>query len=117
MYKKISVFDFDGCLFDTPIPDEGKKIWKKKKGVEYPHVGWWGRKESLDIHTFNIKPYPLVLNQINDDINNSVIFTVLITSRIEHLRYEIESILSSFKIIPDKILLKQAGKEKNIRVQ
>ena len=47
------VFDFDATLIKTTLPDVGKGMWSSHHGIEYPHVGWWGRKESLDSDVFD----------------------------------------------------------------
>ena len=53
-YKRLICFDFDDTLFHTPLPEEGKKIWKEKTGQEWPHIGWWGKPESIDNEIFEI---------------------------------------------------------------
>lgn len=40
MIKKLSFYDFDGCLVNSPEPEEGKRIYKEKTGDDYPHKGW-----------------------------------------------------------------------------
>ena len=62
--KRLIIFDLDGTLMNTPSPEEGKPLWEKHYGEKYPHIGWWGRKESLDTNVFNIKPIPSVLSQL-----------------------------------------------------
>lgn len=117
MITKLAVFDFDATLMDTPMPDEGKIIWKEKTGEEYPHVGWWGRKESLDTTVFDINPFPSVENALKDAYNNPNTYTVLLTSRLEKLRPEVEKILNQHNIDVDEILLKKTNQEKNERVE
>jgi hypothetical protein len=46
--EELLVYDFDGTLADTPTPVAGKELYWKKTGEAWPHVGWWGRKESLE---------------------------------------------------------------------
>ena len=60
---KLKVFDFDGTLVDTPLPEEGKKLYKRKTGEEWPHIGWWGKPESLDMSIFDM---PVVKSVIDD---------------------------------------------------
>ena len=55
--RKVSIYDFDGTLIKTPEPELGKKIWKEKTGEDYPHKGWWGKRESLDIDIFEHEPF------------------------------------------------------------
>ena len=61
MKKNLVIFDFDQTLMDTLGKEEGLKIWKEKTGQDYPHKGWWGRKESLDLDVFDIEPNEDVL--------------------------------------------------------
>jgi hypothetical protein len=46
---RIAVFDFDGTLSDTPMPDTGRIEYEKITGSPWPHKGWWGRPETLDM--------------------------------------------------------------------
>jgi hypothetical protein len=40
---------------DTELPESGKQIYLDKTGKEWPHIGWWGKAESLDIEIFENK--------------------------------------------------------------
>ena len=55
--KEISLayFDFDGCLGNTPHPSYGKELWSEYHETPYPHKGWWGRLESMDLDAFAIR--------------------------------------------------------------
>lgn len=110
--KRLVVFDFDGTLFNSPEKESGKKIWKEKTGKDYPHVGWWGRKESLDTDVFDIKPFPNVLNKLEKEKDIPDTQVIILTSRMEKLRSEIEKILDNNNIIVDDVLLKKGGKGK-----
>lgn len=57
---RLEVFDFDGTLIDTPLPEVGKPIWEKAYQTEWPHEGWWSRVESLDQKVFDMKALPQV---------------------------------------------------------
>lgn len=52
--NKLVCFDFDDTLFHTPGPETGKETWKNVKGTDWPHIGWWGKHETLDTEVFNI---------------------------------------------------------------
>jgi hypothetical protein len=67
---KISIFDFDGTLADTPSKEDGIPIWEAKTGEEYPHKGWYSKRESLDENVFNIK---LIQSTIKDYMVESVL--------------------------------------------
>ena len=52
--KKLVSFDFDKTMCFTPEPEEGKVIFKNKTGLDWPHRGWWGRSETLNLEIFSI---------------------------------------------------------------
>ena len=118
MINTLSFYDFDGTLMDTPMPDSGREIWKEKTGEEYPHVGWWGRAESLDPNVFDIEPFPSVLNQLRSDTAKSDTYTVMLTSRMEKLKPQIEILLNNNGIVFDDLSLKKDNDgEKDDRIK
>ena len=66
---KLAVFDFDGTLIDTPLPEFGKQEYKDKTGEEWPHAGWWGQPLSLDSEIFDINIIPSVIRAYLKEIN------------------------------------------------
>lgn len=116
MIKKLDFFDFDGTLMDTFTPEEGKEIWKDKKGEEYPHKGWWGRKESLDVDVFNIQPIKPVYSEYRKSINDSESLTVLLTNRIPKLKDAVINVLSQHNITFDDYNLKSGKGNKVDRI-
>lgn len=62
---KICIFDFDGTLIDTAVPENGIPLWKSEFGFDWPFSGWWGRPESLDSRTY--------LNGDSEKIKNHLI--------------------------------------------
>lgn len=105
MYKRLSAFDFDGCLMNTPEPDLGKIIWERHYGEKYSHIGWWGRKESLDLNVFDIKPFSSILNQLNREKSTPDTHTIILTSRLEKLRPEVQAILDANNIVVDELVM------------
>lgn len=101
MIKRLVAFDMDGTLINTPKQSEGKKQWKKVKGKEYPRVGWWGRKESLDLDVFDIKPYPLIYKQLLKEQSTPDTHVIVLTSRRKELRPEVQAILDKNNIHVD----------------
>jgi len=110
--KKLAIYDFDGTLIDTPEAEEGKLKWSEVKGTPYPHVGWWGRAESLDTDVFDMKPFPNILSQLRKDVVNPNAYTIILTSRREKLRPLVEKILSDNGIVVDDVLLKRGNETK-----
>ena len=72
--KRLAVFDFDGTLFDSPEQEDGMRIWSQKTGQQYPHKGWWGRRESLDSDIFDIHILSPDDQYIDDSIVSANIF-------------------------------------------
>ncbi len=116
MINKISFYDFDGTLIYSPNPETGKKEWERIKGKPYPHIGWWGRSESLDLEVFDIKPIRSVLSLIKEDISNPNTFVVVLTSRLKKLEEPVKDVLNGLNIYPDVYDLKKDNKNKGERV-
>lgn len=114
---KLSFFDFDATLFDSPMPDSGKLEYKEKTGQEYPHIGWWGREESLDTNIFDIKIFPNVASKLNNDHNQDNAFVAILTSRIGKLKPQIKNLLKINNIQVDEISTKDNNKEKDVRIK
>lgn len=110
--KRLAVYDFDGTLMDSPEPETGKQIWKEKTGQEYPHQGWWGRKESLDTDVFDIKPFPKILGKLKADMADPDTTTIILTSRMEKLRPQLENILNLNGIKVDELITKNGSDDK-----
>jgi len=110
--KRLAVFDFDGTLIDSPDKENGMELWKEKNGQPYPHKGWWGRRESLDTTLFDIKPFPNVLAQLNKEKATPDTSVIILTSRMEKLRPEVEKILDMNGIVVDDVILKRGNEDK-----
>jgi hypothetical protein len=110
--KRLAVFDFDGTLMDSPEPENGKQFWQDKMGMPYPHKGWWGRPESLDTTVFDIKPFPHVLAQLEKEKATPDTKVIILTSRMEKLRHELEKVLSLNNVIVDEVILKRGNEDK-----
>lgn len=105
--QKLSIFDFDGTLMDTPIPEEGKERWKEVTGEEWPYKGWWGRSGSLDMNVFDIQPIEEVVDRYKEEYNDPQTVTVMMTGRHEGLREDVMTILNAFDLEFDHYLLKK----------
>jgi tRNA nucleotidyltransferase/poly(A) polymerase len=115
-YKKAVFYDFDGTLMNSPMPDQGKVIYKEKTGLNYPHLGWWGRPESLDLNIFDIKPNPDVYRQFKLDSTDYNTYVVLLTNRIGKLSSEVKSVLEKNNIFFDFYSFKEDSRTKGDRV-
>jgi len=110
--KRLAVYDFDGTLMNSPEKEEGIPQWEKVRGEKYPYKGWWGRPESLDTNVFDIKSFPSILNQFNKDKGNPDTVVVILTSRMEKLRPQVENVLKLNGIEPDELILKKGAEDK-----
>jgi len=110
--KRLAVYDFDGTLIDSPEPDIGRKQWEDAKGTPYPHKGWWGRPESLDTDVFDIKPFPNILTKLRADMADPNTTTIILTSRMEKLRSQLENILKLNGITVDELITKRGAEDK-----
>lgn len=116
MIKRLAVFDMDGTLIDTPMPEQGKIMWEKHYGQKYPYLGWWGRPESLDLNVFDIVPFQSVKHQLDKEIATHDTFVIILTSRMEKLRTQVQAILDKNDISVDKLDMKRAEGDKGIKV-
>lgn len=104
---KLYVFDFDATLVDTPLPEEGRRIWKEKHGFPFPSksadeveqnkkiTGWWGRKESLDMETFDMPLIPEVKSAYDKVKNDPDVMKVMLTGRRGKMGKEVKTILDN----------------------
>lgn len=96
--KKLISFDFDKTLFLTPEPENGKKEFKDNTGMDWPHRGWWGRSETLDMDIFQIPINDYVYSEYLKYSNDNNSYIVLATGRLTKLRKEVQDILDYYDI-------------------
>jgi len=106
---KISIFDFDGTLMDTPHPEEGKKEWEEFTGKKYPHIGWWGKPESLDDAVFDIQPIESTVSDYKKEMSNPDTMVIMLTGRLPHQSEQIEELLALHNINFDEYHYKSNG--------
>jgi len=116
MEKEVIFFDFDGTLMNSPLKEPGIIQWSKVKGTPYPHKGWWGREESLDLNVFDIQPHKELFNIYNNVKNDTNVKTVLLTNRMEKLREPIMAILRKHNITFDLYSFKRNEQTKGDRI-
>lgn len=114
--KRLIAFDFDGTLFQTFEPQEGKPMWEKHYGKPYPYMGWWGRPESLDLNVFDIVPFQSVKHQLDKEIATKDTYVIILTSRMEKLRPQVQAVLDKNDIIVDKLDMKRAEGDKGKKI-
>jgi hypothetical protein len=110
----LNVFDFDGTLMDSPMPELGKEMYKEMTGGEWPHRGWWGQLDSLA--PFHVKPieknrelyieYSSIPNSLN----------VIMTNRIAKFEKVVKEKLAPYYPKFDSYDFKNDGREKPDRI-
>ncbi len=90
---KIAIYDFDGTLFGTPLPEEGKPIWLAKTGSEWPHKGWWSKRESLDGEIFDIPLIPEAHESYLEHADDDNVLKIMMTGRIKPLANQVKKII------------------------
>jgi len=108
--------DFDGSLINSFGPEEGKLMWEKYYNKIFQFSGWWGRPESLDLDVFDIKPFPSVFNQLKREQSIPGTYVVILTSRIEELRPQVQAVLDANEIVVDKLDMKKIETTKGNKV-
>lgn len=106
MDKKIimnlAIFDFDGTLVDTELPETGKQIWLEKTGKTWAHIGWWGKGDSLDTEVFDNKLIPSVKEAYDTVKKEKKTLTVMLTGRRLVLAKEVNKILKQHDLVFDE---------------
>ena len=116
MIKNLYVWDFDGTLIDSPLPEEGKPIWEKYHNTKYPHRGWWGREESLDPKVFEVKEIYGIREQYLSCKSDTEGKVIMLTSRLPKLKDLIIYHLHKNNFEFDEYKFKCGGKEKSDQI-
>jgi hypothetical protein len=116
MIKRLAAFDMDGTLIDTPMPENGKLEWQKYYNKPFQYQGWWGRPESLDLNVFNIKAFPSVLNQLKKELVTPDTLVIVLTSRMEKLRPQVQAILDANNIHVHKLDMRKSEHDKGVKI-
>lgn len=111
--NKLYVFDFDGTLCDSPLPDFGKLEYQRITGLPYPHKGWWGREESLD-KMFDIKPMGIIIPEYERATATGT--TLMMTNRMSKHETRIKEILDGHKLYFTHYNLKNDNRGKMSRL-
>ena len=108
--NKIVIIDFDKTLFYTPEhTEDNRKKWEEVYGKEYPHIGWWGKPESLDTDVFDIPVNEEILTKYKECESDSTCMTVLCTGRISKLEEEVKALFKEHGINFDREYFAKGG--------
>lgn len=123
---KLAVFDFDGTLVDTPLPvmvQKGKHNvatspeWEEKTGKPWPHVGWWGRKESLDMDVFDMPTISSVISDYKREVSDPNTLTIMLTGRLKKLGSEVKAVLDAKGLSFDMYLYNNGGETSKNKIK
>jgi hypothetical protein len=98
--SKAYIFDMDGTMLDTPLPEMGKMMYSMVKNRPYPHNGWWSRPESL-LPEYDIQPVDEVHEEYKKANGDNMGLTIMLTNRMVHLRGTIQKLLESHNLLFD----------------
>jgi hypothetical protein len=115
MKRVLSIFDFDGTLVRSPMPDVGRLMYEQKTGVKYPHRGWWGRVESLDTTMFDIETIPEVIKDYKLEIADPANFVVLMTGRQPQFTEIVKTIIESKELKFDDYYFNTGGETCSVK--
>jgi tRNA nucleotidyltransferase/poly(A) polymerase len=116
LLKKVAFYDFDGTLMDSPMPNPGKEIYHKKTGNVYPHQGWWGREESLDLNVFDIETNAEIESRFREDVSDPNTHVILLTNRLSKLSESIKKVLNKHNMVFNHYSFKSDNREKGERI-
>ena len=95
-YEELHVFDFDGTLVNTPIPEDGMRQYYEETGEKWPFQGWWGRAESLAPPlTMDAGP---ALEEYHASSTRSDVARIMMTGRRSKLKASVETVMREFNI-------------------
>jgi len=106
---KLAIFDFDGTLISTPLPETGRQEYHDKTGKAWPHEGWWGRHESLDMEVFDMPTLEEVIADYEKATAEESTAVVLLTGRMIKLSEHVKVILDAKGLTFDEYHYNRGG--------
>ncbi len=114
---KLSVFDFDGTLVDTPLPEFGKKEYQEKTGKTWPFPGWWGQPLSLNMDIFEMPTVPMVISAYKKEKINPETCMVMLTGRMVKLGDLVKKILDAKGLRFDEYHFNRGGSTETAKIK
>lgn len=115
--KRLAIFDFDGTLVDTPLKEPGALVYAKKTGVDWPHPGWWGRPESLDMDMFDMPIIYETVYAYNQEKQNPNTVMIMMTGRMSKLASQVKKILDHYNLKFDEYLYNTGGDTLGVKIR
>jgi len=114
--KTLNVYDFDLTLFFTHGAEEGKRKYEQVFNREYPHIGWFGKEESLsdELDIKRNEQLKTIYDTLKTEPNS---LSVLISNRIFKLQNRLKKFLADRGYFFDDILLRKGGQGKAERLE
>lgn len=106
---KLSIFDFDGTLIDTALPDKGKLDYERITGKKWPYEGWWGKAESLDTTVFKSPIIKPVIDDYNREKQYDTTVMIMMTGRMVKLKDSVKKILDDKALYFDEYIYNTGG--------
>jgi len=114
---KLKIYDFDGTLVNTPLPDEeNKAIWKEKTGKDW-EGGWFSNPDSLRMDVFDIETIPSVISDYKKDAADSNNLMVMLTGRIPSVGKYVKDILDANGLKFDDYLFNDGGATEDNKIK
>ena len=101
---KLFIFDFDGTLFDSPGPMEGRREYERLTRTKWYHKGWLTWPESL-LPPLKVLPGP-ALSDYHAHHGSAGSITVLLTGRTEKARRGVVTVMENAQLFPHRLILK-----------
>lgn len=114
---KLKVYDFDGTLVNTPLPDDDNKaIWKEKTGKDW-EGGWFSNPDSLNMDVFDMSVIPSVISDYRRDASDPNSLVVMLTGRIPSVAKYVRAILDAKGLKFDDYLFNDGGATEDNKIE
>ncbi|MEK6828580.1 MAG: GNAT family N-acetyltransferase [Nanoarchaeota archaeon] len=113
---KLSIFDFDKTLVNTPEPEVGMPEWEQKTGQKWKG-SWWENPNSLDTRIFDMSVNPSVISAYKKERSNPNTLVVMMTGRKGVVKKEVEKILSLKGLRFDDHLFNDGGETLDFKIR
>jgi len=113
---KLSIFDFDKTLVNTPEPEFGASEWEQKTGQKWKG-SWWENPNSLDTKIFDMSVNPSVISAYKVERSNPNTLVVMMTGRKKVVEKEVMNILSMKGLKFDDHLFNDGGETLDFKIR